>query len=109
MSNHHDHSHPHDHHHDVTATDAPGVRVKTHPSLCLGWGECHRWAPDVYPLDEDGKIAVHLLEVPPEHAEAAWWGAAACPQQAITVIGPSSDYWVGRLQHAVDEADRATT
>lgn len=84
------------------ATDPRGdtpVRIKTHPALCLGWGECHRWAPEVYPLDEDGRIGVHLLEVPAEHAEAAYWGAAACPEQAITVIGPPREHWVRRLHH----------
>lgn len=64
------------------------LRVRTHPGLCLGWGECHRWAPEVYPLDDEGKVAVHLLEVPAEQATAAWWGAAACPEQAITIVGP---------------------
>ena len=99
----------------LTVTSAPVRSLRTsvpasgERRCCLGWGECHRWAPDVYPLDEDGKIGVHLLEVPAEHAEAAWWGAAACPQQAITVIGPPSEYWVNRFQQAADSADRAAT
>ncbi len=66
---------------------AAGVRIRVHPGLCEGWGNCHRWGPDVYPLDEDGYIAIHLAEVPPELATAAWRGADACPAQAITVIG----------------------
>lgn len=72
---------------DDEPTGTP-VRIKAHPGLCLGWGECHRWAPEVYPLDEEGKIGIHLLEVPAEYAEAARWGAAACPEQAISVLGP---------------------
>ena len=69
-------------------TDEPtGVRVRAHPGLCEGWGNCHRWAPEVYPLDEEGQIAIHLLDVPPELARAAWMGADACPARAITVIG----------------------
>ncbi len=59
--------------------------VRVHPGLCEGWGNCHRWAPEVYPLDEEGLIDVHLLEVPPEHAVAAWMGAEACPAGVITV------------------------
>ncbi len=62
------------------------LRVKVHPGLCEGWGNCHRWAPEVYPLDDDGLIAVHLLEVPPEQAEAAWLGAQACPAGVITIV-----------------------
>lgn len=71
---------------DIEPT-ATGVRIRAHPGLCEGWGNCHRWGPDVYPLDEDGYIAIHLLEVPPELVRAAWRGADACPAQAITVIG----------------------
>lgn len=64
------------------------VRVRTHPGLCVGWGECHRWAPNVYPLDDEGHVAVHVIEVPSQHADDAWWGASVCPERAITVIGP---------------------
>ncbi|MFN8018066.1 MAG: ferredoxin [Acidimicrobiales bacterium] len=72
---------------------AVGVKVRTHPSQCLGWGNCHRFAPEVYPLDEDGMIAVHLLDVPAEHARDAWRGASVCPERAITVIGPPEEAW----------------
>jgi ferredoxin len=78
-------------------TDEPaGVKVRTHPALCLGYGNCHRFAPDVYSLDENGEIAVHLLEVPEEQAVDAWIGASVCPQRAITVIGPPERYWIER-------------
>lgn len=59
--------------------------VRVHPGLCEGWGNCHRWAPDVYPLDDEGLIDVHLVEVPPHHAVEAWMGAQACPAGVITV------------------------
>lgn len=73
--------------------EAPPVAVRVHPALCVGWGECHRRAPDIYPLDSDGHVDVHLLDVPAEHAEDAWWGAYVCPRQAITVIGPPEAFW----------------
>ena len=75
---------------------AEGVRVRTHPSLCVGLGQCHRWAPEVYPLDEDGMIAIHKVAVPPELAHKAWLGASLCSEQAITVIGPPEEYWLRR-------------
>lgn len=62
------------------------MRIKVHPGLCDGNGICHRFCPDVYPLDEDGLIDVHRLEVPVEHEPWAEMGAQACPNQAITVI-----------------------
>lgn len=73
----------------VTADDEPaeaGVRIKTHPSLCQGWGQCHRWAPDLYPLDAAGHIDVHVLHVPASRARDAELGALACPDHVITVI-----------------------
>lgn len=73
----------------MSAGAAPSgrLRVRAHPALCEGWGNCHRWAPEVYPLDAEGQIDLHLLEVPTELAEAAWVGAQVCPARAITVIG----------------------
>jgi ferredoxin len=65
--------------------------VKAHPGLCEGWGECHRRAPDVFPLDDDGFIDVHLLEVPPELAVRAWTAAQACPIGVISVVGIVGD------------------
>jgi ferredoxin len=73
-----------------------GVRVRTHPGLCLGWGNCHRFAPGVYPLDADGKVDLHLLDVPAELAYDAWFGALACPERAITVIGRPFTHWMHR-------------
>lgn len=63
-----------------------GLRIKVHPGLCEGWGNCHRFGPAVFTLDADGLVDVHVLDVPPELADEARFGAAACPQQAITVI-----------------------
>ena len=65
-----------------------GVRIKAHPALCMGFGVCRQWAPEVYTLDDDGVIDFHLLEVPPELAVAARLGAQVCPSGAITVITP---------------------
>jgi ferredoxin len=60
-----------------------------HPGLCEAWGNCHRWAPDIYPLDADGKVDVHLVEVPPERAVEAWMGAEACPAGVISIVSIS--------------------
>lgn len=60
--------------------------VRAYPGLCEAWGNCHRWAPEVYALDENGKIDMHLLEVPPELAKSAWLGAQACPAGVIQIV-----------------------
>lgn len=65
------------------------VRIRATRSLCQGWGECRRWAPEVYFLDDTGsEIGFQFLEVPAELAEASWHGADACPERAIQVLGP---------------------
>ena len=76
--------------------DPPTVvpaRVKVHPSLCIGWGECHRWAPDLFTLDEEGHNEVHVAEIPPEDAERAYIASKACPYHAITWDGPIPERW----------------
>lgn len=60
--------------------------VKAHPALCEGWGLCHKYAADVYPLDDEGYIDIHMLEVPPERAVDARMAARACPSGVITVV-----------------------
>lgn len=72
----------------VNERPLPGttVMVRVHPGLCEGWGNCHRWAPELYTLDAEGLIDLHVVEVPPELAEAAWLGAQSCPAGVITVL-----------------------
>lgn len=84
-------------------TEQP-VRVRVHPALCEGWGECHRWGGAVYPLDEEGQVAIERLEVPPEHARDAWLGAMACPARAISYLGPLADTVDGPPAAAVARA-----
>ena len=81
------------------------VKVKVHRGLCMGWGNCHRWAPDLYPLDEEGMVDIERMEVPPEQALDAWLGAGACPERAITVIGQTMEYWFERRrrEHRAEE------
>lgn len=62
---------------------APTIMVtgsgRTHPALCNGCGNCHRSAPRVYVLDDEGYIGFHLMDVPPELAVEARLGAQVCP------------------------------
>lgn len=73
---------------DSGVNDDPpaGIRLRAYPSLCQGWGQCHRWAPDVYPLDDEGRIDMHVLDVPPHRLSDATLGAFACPERAISIV-----------------------
>lgn len=62
------------------------MKIRVHPGLCEGHGLCWRFAWTVYQGDAEGYVDLHLLEVPPELAEAAALGAELCPARAITVI-----------------------
>jgi ferredoxin len=64
----------------------PDTRVRVFPGLCQGYGNCHRFAPRVYTLDDDGYLDVHLLGVPPELSVEARLGASVCPEGAIAVV-----------------------
>jgi len=81
-----------------------GVRVKAHPGLCMGYGNCHRFAADVYSLDDGGEIAIHLLEVPEHLAEQAWVGASVCPERAITVIGEPEEHWIAMRLNGAEQS-----
>jgi hypothetical protein len=67
------------------------------------------WAPNVYPLDDEDHVAVHMMEVPSELADDARWGTSVCPERAITVIGPPEAYWFERLRHRHEQTSRRTT
>lgn len=72
---------------DAEPLRGEGVRVRVHPGVCEGWGLCHRFGgAEIYPLDAEGFVDVHLLAVPAEHAAAARLGASVCPARAITVV-----------------------
>jgi len=66
-----------------------GVRVRVHPGLCEGWGLCHRFGGSIYPLDAEGYVDLHILEVPAEEAAAARLGASVCPARAISILAAS--------------------
>jgi ferredoxin len=67
-------------------SEPEGVRVRVHPGICEGWGLCRRFGGSVYSLDAEGYVDLHLLEVPPELADAARLGAGVCPAKAISIL-----------------------
>lgn len=69
----------------VIAETGRGVRVKVHPGLCEGHGVCRRFAPTIYQLDDEGYLDLHRVEVGPDLAADARFGAMACPAMAITI------------------------
>lgn len=64
------------------------MRLKIDGELCSGHGRCWKYAPEVFPLDDEGYNAMRgsEVDVSPEHEAAATMGMKACPERAITRI-----------------------
>jgi len=73
---------------DTGLPDGRPVLVRVSPGICEGWGECHKFASEIYPNGADGKVDVHVLEVPAEYAALARRAASMCPVWAIQCLDP---------------------
>ncbi|MBP2366191.1 ferredoxin [Pseudonocardia parietis] len=62
------------------------MRVEIDRPACAGHGQCSATAPEVYELDDDGFV-LPVEAVPPGTEDDAHAGAAACPEQAIRIVG----------------------
>lgn len=54
-------------------------------SACAGHARCAAVSEELFPLDDDGYIAVEEIDVPAGQEELARKGAAACPERIIVV------------------------
>ncbi len=61
------------------------MKITIDATRCSGHARCADAAPDVFELDESGYVLPITEVVPDERTSAARFGAAACPERAITV------------------------
>ncbi len=61
------------------------MKIRINKAACVGNARCAAVAPDLFPLDDDGYIAVEEIEVPPGKEEQARLGARACPERIIVI------------------------
>jgi ferredoxin len=61
------------------------MKIRIEKSACVGNARCWAAAPELFPLDENGYIAVEEVIVPPGQEEVARLGAAACPERIIII------------------------
>lgn len=60
--------------------------LRVDQDACAGHGLCYGGWPELFDARDDG-IAVALVdEIPDDRLEAAREAAAACPEQAITIV-----------------------
>ena len=61
------------------------MKIRIDKAGCVGNARCNAVAGDLFPLDDDGYIAVDRIDVPPGMEELAKRGARACPERIIFV------------------------
>jgi ferredoxin len=61
------------------------MKIRIDKAACVGNARCAAVAPELFPLDENGYIAIEESAVPPGKEEDARRGAAACPERIILV------------------------
>jgi ferredoxin len=61
------------------------MKIRIDKASCVGNARCAAVAPNLFPLDEDGYIAVSDIDVPPGQEQLARRGARACPERIIVV------------------------
>ena len=62
------------------------VKVRIEKAQCVGNARCHAVAETLYPLDEDGYIAIEGFDVQPGDEALARRGARACPERIIFLV-----------------------
>ena len=61
------------------------MKIRIEKGGCVGNARCQAVAGDLYPLDDDGYIAIEGFDVAPGDEDAARRGARACPERIIFI------------------------
>jgi ferredoxin len=61
------------------------MKLRIQKAACVGNARCAAVSEKLFPLDDDGYIAVEEIDVPPGMEELARRGARACPERIIVV------------------------
>lgn len=60
------------------------IRIEVDPTRCDGFGNCVMVAPNIFDLDDEGRVRLKLAEVGIDQREAVRRAAYDCPVSAIT-------------------------
>jgi ferredoxin len=61
------------------------MKIRIDKARCVGNARCAAVSEELFPLDDDGYIAVEEVNVPPGMEEVARRGARACPERIILI------------------------
>jgi ferredoxin len=62
------------------------MKIRIDKGACVGNARCAAISEELFPLDDDGYIAVVEVDVPAGMEKLAQRGARACPERVITII-----------------------
>lgn len=62
------------------------MRVQVDKAKCQGHAMCNAVAPSVYPIDDDGYVAIDAADVDEADRHLAELGAETCPERALSVV-----------------------
>lgn len=62
-----------------------GVKIRIEREKCVGNARCQAVAGELYPLDDEGYIAIDGFDVPAGSEQSAIRGARSCPERIIFV------------------------
>ena len=61
------------------------MKIRIDKARCVGNARCAAVSETLFPLDEDGYIALSEIDVPPGQEQLARRGARACPERIIVI------------------------
>jgi len=61
------------------------MKIRIDKAACVGNARCAAVSEELFPLDEDGYIAVEEIDVPEGMESLARRGARACPERIIVI------------------------
>ena len=62
------------------------MKIRIDKARCVGNARCWAVAPELYPLDDEGYIAIEGFDVPAGQEAVAKRGARACPERVIEIV-----------------------
>lgn len=66
------------------------MKIQIEKSKCVGNARCHAVAERLFPLDDEGYVAIEGFEVAPGDEELARRGARSCPERIIAILDDES-------------------
>jgi ferredoxin len=61
------------------------MKIRIDKAKCVGNARCAAVSEELFPLNDEGYIAVSEVDVPPGMEELARRGARACPERIIVI------------------------